>query len=134
VTDLSISWSFSPPVNDPDTGYPIQYALTNNNCTMTVTEGGFNISTSYVLTIKVTNNNFTSMVETNTLAFVTGQPPYGGTVYVTPDTGFLNITQLTIGISGWTSVNNTAMFRIWNTTDADYDFGALLFPDYIPAS
>lgn len=135
ATALNITWDFDPAINDPDVGYPAYPVLSANNCTMTITNGGLNISTNYTITVTATNNQFKSMTETVEFYFATGQPPYGGNVFITPDTGFVNSTLFTVGIFGWTSLNNTAMWRMWNTSTPDgYTFDTLLFPDYISAS
>lgn len=68
------------------------------------------------------------------ILFTTGAPPSGGTALITPDTGFVNITEFTITIADWQSNSGNVMFRIWNTLDpAGLNLGSVL-SSYISAS
>lgn len=63
-----------------------------NKTLLTVPQGIFKNSTSYIITVTIMNKKYDSLKKSQTLTFTTGQPPYGGSVTVNPQIGSVNST------------------------------------------
>lgn len=97
---LRINWKFQPAIVNASLAN-----LTNNNTTLFLPMGALAIGTKYTFSVTVTSLLYPIVTLTKTLAFSTGSPPIGGSAYMTPDAGFVNLTEFTVGISNWKSVN-----------------------------
>lgn len=95
-TNLSTEWSIKPNISATTA------ALTLNNSTLTVRSNGFVTMTTYNITVIVTNKNSTDLIQrTASYVFTTSRPPYSGTVSITPTTGYIYETNMTVTLLNW---------------------------------
>ncbi len=93
VPDLSIhdvEWSIVPNISMKN------LPLTLNKTLLTIPKGIFTTRTSYTIVVTITNRQYPSVKKMQSLTFVTGMPPYGGSAKVDPVVGIIGETDFTI--------------------------------------
>ena len=92
---------------------------------MQIIKGSYSPNTEYEVTLKITHKKLAKLSSESKVAFKTLAPPQGGTVLISPETGFLG-DEFTITLKDWTSANPPIEYNVYSTYAAGNRKGLLI--------
>ncbi|CDW85845.1 UNKNOWN [Stylonychia lemnae] len=125
-TTMQVVWTINPQIL-----FAAQ-TLGAKNQTLKVAKQGFNYGRDYTITVVATNKNSSTLLQrTQTFTFTTQKPPQNGTASITPTSGYVNETLLTITILNWQSSNKPIKYKVFPFKDVTKEPTLALTDDWI---